>query len=211
MRTYFSHILTICIGLVFVNSATAITVHTWKDEHGVTHFSDSPSPAGVESEALNFDQLREKSADNSEDYYSIANQWQRLKAERDASNARREAKAERRAAEADRRAALELQQANATQPNGYPVYGPLNGGGIWGGPGIWNRAPNYRHGQGFHHQRPYDAGGYNGRGRHTRVHPNYYSPFHDTTVRPRAFRPKSISNRANSYRPRTGSGFSVNF
>ena len=210
MRTHFSYILSICGGLVLACNALAITVHTWKDEHGVTHFSDSPSPAGVDSESINFDQLEKKTTEHGDDYYSISNQWQRLKAERDATNARRDAKAQLRAAEAERQAALELQHAANAPQNSYPVFGPINGGGYWGGPGIWNRNPNARYGRDHHQHRPYNAKAYNARGRHARVHPNYYSPFHDR-VQPRSIRPKPLTNRAGGYRGRPSSGFSVKF
>ena len=196
-------ILSISIALVFSHSALAVTVHTWKDANGVTHFSDAPAPDGVNGNTLKYDDLStDESTVPQDDFYSIANQWQRLKAERDAAHARREAKAQRLAAE--RQAADELQAAReVNQQQSYPVvYGPVNRSGLWGA----GRLP--------YGQRGFDRG-YRDRSTRVRrgVHPNYYSPFHDR-VQPQAIRPKSFSNRPSAYRARsTGghAGFFVRF
>ncbi|MGR8950609.1 MAG: DUF4124 domain-containing protein [Gammaproteobacteria bacterium] len=205
MRCGYHYILSICAGLVFANNAVSVTVHTWKDADGVTHFSDAPSPTGIESETLNFDALEDKKKQDVDDFYSIANQWQRLRAERDAARALREAKEQRRAAEADRRAAIDLQQAaQSSNDQNYPVYGPIIGGGLLGSPGYPGRYAGRRH----HDRRqrgiaPYVDGQrhpYNdGHRRQARVNPNYHSPFHDR-VQPQSIRPKSFPNRRSAFR-----------
>ena len=74
--------------LLWATSSVAVTVHTWLDADGVRHFADAP-PAGAAP-----DSAREITLDGGDalapgdaDYYSISNQWQRLRAEREAQNA----------------------------------------------------------------------------------------------------------------------------
>jgi hypothetical protein len=78
-----------CLALWAVASAcSAVTVHTWIDADGVRHFADAP-PADAnarESSELSVDG-GDAPAPGQGDYYSIANQWQRLRAEREAQQA----------------------------------------------------------------------------------------------------------------------------
>lgn len=200
----------------FFSAAHAVTVHKWTDANGVTHFSDEPAPHGTVSDTLSLEKLDTNSAATNEDFYSIANQWQRLKAERDADRARKDAKAQRRAAE--RLAALELEAAEqSSQQQSNPVFvGPVNQRGFWGGGPLpygarwgdrgrgFGRGGDIRGNRGF-----YGGNAHGNRG----VHPNYHSPFHDR-AQPQAIRPKSFSNRRSAYRaPSRGSnaGFYVRF
>jgi len=76
-------------GLLLVSTLTsAVTVHTWVDADGVRHFADAP-PAGAAAASASEITLDvgEGLAPGDADYYSISNQWQRLRAERDAQNA----------------------------------------------------------------------------------------------------------------------------
>jgi len=65
-------------------SAPAATVHRWVDEHGVTHFSDAP-PAGTVSDVTTLELSDDfpDAADTRANYYSIANQWERMRVERE--------------------------------------------------------------------------------------------------------------------------------
>lgn len=66
--------------------AGAVTVHTWVDEQGVTHFADAPPGGAQPSNEVEVDEgPADPRADD--DYYSIVNQWQRLRAEREAQDA----------------------------------------------------------------------------------------------------------------------------
>ena len=191
-------ILTISLALVFSHAGLAVTVHKWKDANGVTHFSDEPAPKHIVSETIEYEDLANRDSKSNDDFYSIANQWQRLKAERDATLARRELKAQRQAAE--RQAAYELQAAReANQPSSNPVvYGPVNQRGFWGGVpvGLGHRGLGFGRGQGFHREygRP-----------HRKVHTSHHSPFHDR-ARPQAVRPKSFANQRSAYRARSSGG-----
>lgn len=81
----------------------AVTVHAWTDADGVRHFSDQPPPDDAHPADV-FDIAVSAPLDAAEDYYSIANQWARLRAEREAADARalerQRARAEARAAAA---------------------------------------------------------------------------------------------------------------
>ncbi len=83
----------------------AVTVHTWLDEHGVRHYADAPPAAGEASEQIEFAAADLAVNDAGEDYYSITNQWQRLRAEREAEAeqalARQRLRAEQRQAATD--------------------------------------------------------------------------------------------------------------
>ena len=101
------------------------TIHQWVDADGVTHFSDSPPSTAVDDvKTLELaDNL--SSADNpAADYYSITNQWQRLRDERD-RNA--ELRLERQRLRAEERAA-----AVEPQPYSQPQYLPVYGGPLFG-------------------------------------------------------------------------------
>ena len=66
--------------------AAAVTVHTWVDDQGVTHFADAPPGGDQPSREVQVDDGA--NAVNAEsDYYSIVNQWQRMRSEREAQDA----------------------------------------------------------------------------------------------------------------------------
>ncbi|MEX2482608.1 MAG: DUF4124 domain-containing protein [Gammaproteobacteria bacterium] len=116
-------------------AAEAVTVHTWVDADGVTHFSDQ-APA-TEMPAEVFDIAVTQPTDAAADYYSIANQWARLRAERDAADARALVRQRLRteAAAAAAPPAVEVIREGA-------VVGPFGFGGYGG-----FRSPHHRHGR----------------------------------------------------------------
>ena len=69
------------------SACAAVTVHTWVDADGVRHFADAPpATAGTSSSEITIDSGATPLADDV-DYYSISNQWQRLRAERESLDA----------------------------------------------------------------------------------------------------------------------------
>lgn len=69
-------------------AGAAVTVHTWRDAQGVRHFADKPPAEPGTTDAAEITLDTGAALDPSDlDYYSIAQQWQRLRAERDAQNA----------------------------------------------------------------------------------------------------------------------------
>ena len=70
-------------GLAF--PATAATVHKWVDDNGVTHYSDQPPPPAAEDiSQLSLNETTTsgpRKANGADNYYSIANQWQRMQLE----------------------------------------------------------------------------------------------------------------------------------
>ena len=203
MATRFLNILSISALLVVSAQAHAVTVHTWKDKAGVTHFSDEPGPQGTTSHQLELGEVNEPAVNAGEDFYSIANQWKRLKAERDIAKTQRLEKQKLKLQERNHLAALERQAEDTNlPPQTYPIYGP----GFRTGFGNGFRRPGYglpSHGTG--------APGYNGRtrDRHRQArHPNYHSPFHDRaqpqSIRSKPLRRNSSSNARHSggYGPR---------
>ena len=69
------------------SACAAVTVHTWVDADGVRHFADAPpAAAGTSSSEITIDGGVTPLADDV-DYYSISNQWQRLRAERESLDA----------------------------------------------------------------------------------------------------------------------------
>ncbi len=65
--------------------SSATVVHKWVDADGVTHFSDEP-PTGIalEVDTVEFNGNLPPPVDTRDDYYSIANQWKRMREEREA-------------------------------------------------------------------------------------------------------------------------------
>jgi hypothetical protein len=65
--------------------AQADAIHKWVDARGVTHYSDRPpATAAIQTTQLDIDTGRDSAASstgNPDDYYSIANQWQRMSQE----------------------------------------------------------------------------------------------------------------------------------
>lgn len=73
----------------FSSGIFALTVHTWLDAEGIRHYADAPPAAAVaESERIELADPLQGDEDAAADYYSISNQWARLRDERDASDAR---------------------------------------------------------------------------------------------------------------------------
>jgi hypothetical protein len=63
--------------------AYAAGVHKWVDAKGATHYSDeAPTSATAVVTLIKVPTTRSATADAANDYYSIANQWQRLHKER---------------------------------------------------------------------------------------------------------------------------------
>ncbi len=63
--------------------AYAVEVHKWVDAKGTTHYSDeAPTSATVEVTLIEVSTTNSATSDATNDYYSIANQWQRLQKER---------------------------------------------------------------------------------------------------------------------------------
>ena len=61
----------------------ATVVHKWVDADGVTHYSDKPPPSPVSDfERIRLPTAPAVAALRHDDYYSIANQWQRMLRER---------------------------------------------------------------------------------------------------------------------------------
>jgi|GEM_PF-1337989 hypothetical protein len=68
----------------FATATEAYTVHSWLDEFGVRHYADSPPPAtSTEPSRIEFADAAEPGEGETSDYYSIANQWARMRDERD--------------------------------------------------------------------------------------------------------------------------------
>lgn len=63
--------------------ATAVGIHKWVDEKGLTHYSDQ-APEATETMLIDVpDPVFAKSGgDGNEDYYSISKQWERMNRER---------------------------------------------------------------------------------------------------------------------------------
>ena len=77
------------VSTCFSSGLFAFTVHTWLDAEGIRHYADAPPDASVgQSERIEFADTPPGDDDAAADYYSISNQWARLRDERDASDAR---------------------------------------------------------------------------------------------------------------------------
>jgi hypothetical protein len=67
-------------------SANAAAIHKWVDSKGITHYSDagpsSPATSVTRLEISTGNTLETELSTPSDQYYSIANQWQRLQQER---------------------------------------------------------------------------------------------------------------------------------
>jgi len=143
--------------------ASAETVHRWVDEDGVTHFSDTPpaaAGAAPEVETLSLPADFPEAEDTEATYYSVANQWQRMKAERAAKEERALERERLRTERAAAREAAAAAAASAAAANRPPV--------VVGG-GAHRPLPGFAHGRrGFGHR---GAGGHRG------VHPAFDSGF----------------------------------
>ena len=115
-------------------SAPATTIHSWVDADGITHFSDAPPAPGIDGATIvELDDNYPPLPDTKADYYSIANQWNRMREEREAKNKLNLEKARLRA---EQSAALAYAEPPSEQRNYggyYPIYGlprrHLNHGG----------------------------------------------------------------------------------
>ena len=73
---------TISISFVLL-PAYAGVVHKWVDEKGITHYSDeAPVPGSSEMTQIELPETTQATAGAQGDYYSIANQWDRMLKER---------------------------------------------------------------------------------------------------------------------------------
>jgi len=135
---------------------SAATVHQWVDASGITHFSDSPPPENVSAaKTLELSDDFPPAVDTRSDYYSIANQWDRMRQERDAKSRLRLERDKIRAERAAAVAYSEPQQDYGSERY-YPLYLPNYG---YGGPYARHRGP--------HHRVP--RGAHRGRGGHARA------------------------------------------
>ncbi len=74
-------ILLLCACLVL--PAQADIAHKWVDADGVTHYSDEPpADAAAPATAIELPAAGRRATSPGDDYYSIANQWQRMHQER---------------------------------------------------------------------------------------------------------------------------------
>ena len=105
-------------------NAPAATIHRWIDADGLTHFSDAPPSAAVDgATTIEIDDTYPLLPDTKADYYSIANQWNRMREERDAKN---KLTLEEARIRTEQSAALAYSQPMSEQPSyrgGYPIYG----------------------------------------------------------------------------------------
>jgi hypothetical protein len=104
--------------------ASAATIHKWVDDDGVTHFSDAPpAPGTVGATTVELSNDYPLLPDANADYYSIANQWNRMRQEREAKD---QLSLEKARIQAEQRAAVAYAEAPLEQTDYesyYPVYG----------------------------------------------------------------------------------------
>jgi Domain of unknown function (DUF4124) len=110
--------------------AAATVIHRWVDDEGVTHFSDAPPAGGeVDVATIELDDDFPTVADANADYYSIANQWKRMREERDAKDRLKLEKARIRVDESAAAVYTEPPPGDETYYGGYPLYGLPYGNG----------------------------------------------------------------------------------
>jgi Domain of unknown function (DUF4124) len=110
--------------------ATATVIHRWVDDDGVTHFSDAPPTGGdADVATIELDDDFSTVADANADYYSIANQWKRMREERDAKDRLNLEKARIRVDESAAAVYTEPSPGDETYYGGYPLYGLPYGSG----------------------------------------------------------------------------------
>jgi len=111
-------------------AAGADVVHQWVDADGVTHFSDQlPATADVVVETSEFPNEYPQIADVSSDYYSIANQWQRMKQEREDEEKLKIERAKARAALQQAQQPPPPAQSEHYLPRTYPIIYPVGSRG----------------------------------------------------------------------------------
>ncbi|MEQ8660564.1 MAG: DUF4124 domain-containing protein [Gammaproteobacteria bacterium] len=152
LRTKRASRVLLALAVTWPLAAAAVTVHTWVDDNGVRHYADAPPPPAADAAPAETFQIETApAADAAADYYSIANQWERLRAER-AAQAARDLERER----LRRESAL---AAQALEQQARPAHDAPAAIVPWGfaapGLGGWGRAPSgrghhdgYRHGHG---------------------------------------------------------------
>jgi hypothetical protein len=114
-------ILLLCSMCVVINAGT---VHRWTDSHGVTHFSDTvPASAPIGISTLELDNNYPPLSDGVSNYYSIANQWARMRKEREAKNELSLVKDRLRTERAAALASAEQPVNEPASSNYYPIYG----------------------------------------------------------------------------------------
>jgi len=132
-------------------AAGAVTIHTWVDEAGVRHYADAP-PAASSEDSQAFEIETGPAADAEADYYSIANQWERLRAEREADEAQRLERERLRRERALAAQAREQRDAAADDAvRGVAPWGVVPYGGVHR-PGF---GPGFNPGYGHDGRRPY--------------------------------------------------------
>ena len=105
--------------------AVATTIHSWVDDDGVTHFSDGP-PAGKidDTTVVELDDKFPPVPDTQADYYSIANQWKRMREEREAKD---QLSLEKARIRSEQSAALVSAEPPPVEQSGYGGYYPIYG------------------------------------------------------------------------------------
>lgn len=114
--------------------ASATSILSWIDADGITHFSDSPPAIPVDGvTVIEMNDDYPPLPDAQGDYYSIANQWNRMREERDAKNKLNLEKARIRAEQSVALANAQRPSEQQNYGNHYPIYGfprhHLNRGG----------------------------------------------------------------------------------
>ncbi len=117
-------------GACLLAPAQADIVHKWVDADGVTHYSDDPPEnAATEATAIEVPVPTARETHPEDDYYSIANQWQRMHQERLARDkialeqARVRAARESSRRQAETSTSSETRYADRDRGHGYSWYG----------------------------------------------------------------------------------------
>ena len=111
-------VLAAVMSMLFSAAAAAVIVHTWVDADGVRHFADAPPADNQASSEVKIDDAP-PGVDVDTDYYSIVNQWQRLRAEREAQAA---LDLERERVDAEQRASATPPATEPPRAMDYPHY-----------------------------------------------------------------------------------------
>ncbi len=103
---------------------SAATIHSWIDADGITHFSDIPPATDVtDATIIELSDKYPPLPDPEADYYSIANQWNRMREERDAKNKLSLERARIRAEESTALVSLDATSGQRNYGGYYPIYG----------------------------------------------------------------------------------------
>lgn len=160
----------IVTALLSSRAAAEDTVYTWVDGDGVTHFSDAPpgkagaTPGDVETMAM--PEGFPDTADAGEDYYSIANQWRRMKEER-SEREERALERERLRIEKARTRQAEAMAAASASRNETPAV-------VYSGGVHHSRLPVFAHGRQFFFGKHGMKPGFGHKGHH---HKSGHRPF----------------------------------